>query len=226
MNPGVARPLDPVAAQAYTRAQIALHWLSVSLMTVLALSGEIRHLLVSHTAIPMRWVMILHIGCGMALLLVTLARALVRMTRRRAAAAGFCMQDACAHAVHLAIYAFILAECLLGWIIVNAKGFAIPLPLTGLEFPRLVAADPALVITAIWAHDVLAWMLYGLLALHIGAALWHHYVSRDDTLARMRLRVRKQRQVQAQIPDQARAHTHAQTGVGAPLAKPGRPVAS
>jgi cytochrome b561 len=126
----------------------------------------------------------------------------------------------------LAIYAFILAECLLGWIIVNAKGFAIPLPLTSLEFPRLVAADPALVITAIWAHDVLAWMLYGLLALHIGAALWHHYVSRDDTLARMRLRVRKQRQVQAQIPDQARAHTQAQTGVGAPLAKPGRPLAS
>lgn len=187
----------PVAARAYTPAQVTLHWLSVGLMALLALSGEIRHLLVGHTSIPMRSVMILHIGCGMALLVVTLARACVRMTRRRVAASGFCMQDACAHAVHLSIYAFILGECLLGWIIVNAKGFAIPLPLTDLEFPRLVAADPALVITAIWAHDVMAWMLYGLLMLHIGAALWHHYVSRDDTLARMRLRLRKQRLSQA-----------------------------
>lgn len=208
------RPLDTVAAPAYTSAQIALHWLSVTLMSLLVLSGEIRHLLVGHTTIPMRSVMIVHIGCGMALLIVTLARALVRATRRRAAAKGFCMQDACAHAVHLSIYAFILGECLLGWIIVNAKGFAVPLPFTSLEFPRLVSADPALVITAIWAHDMLAWLLYGLLALHIGAALWHHFVKHDDTLARMRPNVRKQR------PSQAPA------GSSAPLAKPARSAAS
>ncbi len=191
----LAQPLAPlpVRTPAYTSAQIALHWLSVSLMAALVLSGEIRHLLTSQTTVTMRSVMVVHIGCGMALLAVTLARACVRMTRRRAAATGFRMQDACAHAVHMAIYAVILGECLLGWIIVNAKGFAVPLPGTGLEFPRLVAADPALVITAIWAHEVLAWMMYGLLALHIAAALWHHYISRDDTLARMRLRVRNAR---------------------------------
>lgn len=205
----------PVASRAYTPAQVALHWLSVSLMAALVFSGEIRHLLVSQTSIPMRSVMIIHIGCGMALLVVTLARALVRITHRRASAGGFCMQDACAHAVHLMIYAVILGECLLGWIIVNAKGFAVPLPLTGLEFPRLVSADPALVITAIWAHEVLAWMMYGLLALHIAAALWHHYVNRDDTLARMRLRLRTRARARKPRPDQQAAR-------GAPLGKPAR----
>jgi len=178
-------PPATLATQAYTKAQIALHWLSVSLMSILVLAGELRHLLTAQTGVSMRSVMIVHIGCGMALLAVTLVRTVVRISHRRAVGDGFCMQDACAHAVHLCIYAFIFASCLVGWVIVNAKGLAVPVPFTGLEFPRLVSADPALVATTVWIHDLLAWALYGLLALHIVAALGHHYIFRDDTLARM-----------------------------------------
>lgn len=188
----------PLPPPAYTPAQIVLHWLSVCLMSILVLSGEVRHLLISQTATSMRSIMVVHIGCGMALLVVTLVRAGVRMRRRRAAATGWRTQDACAHAVHAAIYVVIVGECLLGWIIVNAKGFAIPLPMTGLEFPRLVSGDPALVIAAIWAHEVLARMMYALLALHIAAALWHHYVWHDNTMARMRMQVGRARRRGAQ----------------------------
>jgi len=35
------------------------------------------------------------------------------------------------------------------------------------------------------AHFVLVWGLMGLVALHVGAALKHHFVDRDDVLARM-----------------------------------------
>ncbi|RYG29680.1 MAG: cytochrome b [Burkholderiales bacterium] len=35
------------------------------------------------------------------------------------------------------------------------------------------------------AHFVMIWGMIGLLALHIGAALKHHFVDRDDVLARM-----------------------------------------
>lgn len=174
-----------LASPAYTRSQIALHWLSVSLMSALILAGEFRHLLTAHTILSMRSVMIAHIACGMALLAVTLIRAGVRMAQRRAAGAARCLQDNCAHAVHLAIYGFILAECLIGWIIVNAKGMAVPVPFTTLEFPRLVDAHPDTVAASVLAHDVLGWLLYGLLALHVAAALWHHFVVRDGTLARM-----------------------------------------
>jgi len=185
MNP---TPIAP----AYSRTRIFLHWLSVSLMLSLVFAGETRHLLTNLTAIPMRSVMVVHIGCGMALLAVTLIRALVRISSRRARSAAFSLQDACAHAVHLAIYAVILGECLLGWVIVNAKGFAVPLPYIGLEFPLLVSADPALVSSTVRIHDIFGWMLYGLLGVHIGAALWHHFVARDHTLAKMTWRQRPQ----------------------------------
>ena len=94
-------------------------------------------------------------------------------------------QRACAHAAHLAIYGFILGSCLLGWIIVNAKGLRIPVPLLGIYFPRLVEADPALVVSAVRLHEWLGWIFYGLLAVHVSAAIWHHAVLKDDTLRRM-----------------------------------------
>ncbi|WMD18306.1 cytochrome b/b6 domain-containing protein [Achromobacter seleniivolatilans] len=181
MNPASAAPASP----AYTRSQIALHWLSASLMIALILAGELRHLITAYTALSMRAVMIAHIACGMALLAVTLIRAGVRIAQRRAPGATRCVQDTCAHAVHLAIYGFVLAECLIGWIIVNAKGLAVPVPFTTLEFPRLVSENSGTVAASVLAHDVLGWLLYGLLALHVAAALWHHLVVRDGTLARM-----------------------------------------
>ena len=36
------------------------------------------------------------------------------------------------------------------------------------------------------AHSVLRLVLLTLIALHVGAALWHHFVRRDGLLARMR----------------------------------------
>ena len=65
-----------------------------------------------------------------------------------------------------------------GWVIVNAKGLVIPMPGTGWDFPRLVDADPQLVRYMVQAHEWLGFLLYALLAAHIGAALWHHWVVR------------------------------------------------
>ncbi|NHR08266.1 cytochrome b [Chromobacterium haemolyticum] len=175
------------ASHGYPRLQILFHWLSVLLMACLALAGGLRHVLVKHASIEMRSVMIVHIGCGMALLFVTLLRAATRLAGSALPplAGSGRAQRACAHAAHLAIYALILASCLLGWVIVNAKGLAIPMPLLGFEFPRLVAADPALVVATVRLHDWLAWACYALLAVHIAAAVWHHVALKDGTLQRM-----------------------------------------
>ncbi|MCD5362838.1 MULTISPECIES: cytochrome b [Chromobacterium] len=174
-------------SQGYPRLQILFHWLSVLLMASLALAGGLRDLLVSHTAIDMRSVMVVHIGCGMALLSLTLLRAATRLAGPALPplAGSSRAQRACAHAAHLAIYGFILGSCLLGWIIVNAKGLRIPVPLLGIYFPRLVEADPALVVSAVRLHEWLGWIFYGLLAVHVSAAIWHHAVLKDDTLRRM-----------------------------------------
>jgi cytochrome b561 len=34
-------------------------------------------------------------------------------------------------------------------------------------------------------HRIMAWTLVALLAAHVPAALWHHFIRRDDTLRRM-----------------------------------------
>ncbi|PTU64059.1 MULTISPECIES: cytochrome b [unclassified Chromobacterium] len=177
----------PAANPGYPRLQILFHWLSVLLMAALALAGGLRHLLAGHAVADMRSVMIVHIGCGMALLFLTLLRAATRLAGPALPplAGSSRAQRACAHAAHLAIYGLILASCLLGWIIVNAKGLAIPMPLLGFDFPRLVAADPALVAATVGLHEWLGWIFYGLLAVHIAAAVWHHVALKDDTLRRM-----------------------------------------
>lgn len=56
----------------------------------------------------------------------------------------------------------------------------------GLDFiPKLMEKNEALHAAASNAHVVFAWALVACIALHAGAALWHHYVSRDGTLRRM-----------------------------------------
>ena len=52
----------------------------------------------------------------------------------------------------------------------------------GLGLSRLVDADPQLVRYMVQAHEWLGFLLYALLAAHIGAALWHHWVVKDGTL--------------------------------------------
>ena len=123
-------------SQGYPRLQILFHWLSVLLMASLALAGGLRDLLVSHTAIDMRSVMVVHIGCGMALLSLTLLRAATRLAGPALPplAGSSRAQRVCAHAAHLAIYGFILGSCLLGWIIVNAKGLRIRCPCSASTF--------------------------------------------------------------------------------------------
>ena len=103
-------------------------------MCSLVLAGELRHLLVEHADMRMRPIMIVHIGSGMALLVVMLMRSALRAGRAKPIGATT-LQQWCAHIVHPAMYVFVLGECLAGWVIVNAKGMVIPMPGTGWDFP-------------------------------------------------------------------------------------------
>ena len=148
MNPSIH-----AAHGGYSRAQIALHWLSVALMCSLVLAGELRHLLVEHADMRMRPIMIVHIGSGMALLVVMLMRS-ARAGRAKPIGATT-LQQWCAHIVHLAMYVFVLGECLAGWVIVNAKGLVIPMPGTGWDFP--VWWTPTRNWSATWSRPTNGW---------------------------------------------------------------------
>ena len=36
-----------------------------------------------------------------------------------------------------------------------------------------------------WMGVIVAWLICGLVVLHIGAALWHRFVEKDEVLSRM-----------------------------------------
>lgn len=95
------------------------------------------------------------------------------------------LQALLASATHGAIYLLILALPLSGWIYDSANALR-PFRWFGLvEVPKLVAPDEALAASAHGAHEWLFWLLMALVAGHACAALYHHFIQRDATLARM-----------------------------------------
>ncbi len=90
-----------------------------------------------------------------------------------------------ARSTHLALYAFLLAQPVLGILQVNLEGDAVTLPWLGWSLPMLVHADHAWSERVGELHEVLGEIFYWVIGLHVAAALWHHLVRRDNTLRRM-----------------------------------------
>lgn len=86
-------------------------------------------------------------------------------------------------AMHLALYAFLVVMPLLGWLLLSAKGKAIPF--FGVELPPLVGPDKNLAESFEEVHETTGTVGYWLIGLHAAAALFHHYFMRDDTVLRM-----------------------------------------
>jgi cytochrome b561 len=89
-----------------------------------------------------------------------------------------------AHASHALLYALIFAIPLSGWIMSSLAN--IPVSYFGLfDIPIIVAPDKTLVDASKEVHEILNVTLVGLVCLHIAAALYHHFVRKDDVLTRM-----------------------------------------
>ncbi len=89
-----------------------------------------------------------------------------------------------AHAGHLALYALMVIIPLSGWLMSSAKGvqtvwFGV------LPIPDVLSRDKELGHLLEEVHSLLNWGLMALVVGHIGAALKHHFIDRDDTLTRM-----------------------------------------
>jgi len=90
-----------------------------------------------------------------------------------------------AKATHHGFYALLLLLPLSGWALVSTSKLQFPILWFGLfEVPRL-PLDKALGDFFSESHETLAWITIALLAVHVLAALKHHYFDRDDILARM-----------------------------------------
>lgn len=92
-------------------------------------------------------------------------------------------QQRAARLAHLFLYGLMLAMPLLGWALVSAEGHQ--LTALGFHLPPLMAENKAWAERLEDVHESSGKAGYALLAVHALAALFHHYVLRDNTLARM-----------------------------------------
>ena len=93
-------------------------------------------------------------------------------------------------AVHWLLYIALFAMPVSGYILVVAGGD--PLTYFGLTaVPRFLLTDHKLSDLALTIHVTLQYAIYGLVLMHAGAALHHHYARRNDVLARMLPLLRK-----------------------------------
>ncbi len=94
------------------------------------------------------------------------------------------IQNFLAHAMHWVLYGFMFAQPLSGILMSQSAG--VPVSFFGLfEFPIFLSKDPSLAEFFRAAHGVI-WILLVLAVIgHIGAALYHHFIQKDDVLKKM-----------------------------------------
>ncbi len=183
--------VDPVPLR-YTHVAIAFHWAIAAL--VLALLGI--GLAMTHGDLaPMRRFQLYqwHKSLGITVLALSLLRLGWRAFHGPPPlpTAMPAWERKGAHLAHGLLYGLILGLPLVGWALVSASPFNIPTVLYGtVPWPHLpVFADLTDKATAEAVlkrvHASGAWILIALLTLHVGAALRHHFVLRDDTLRRI-----------------------------------------
>ena len=129
---------------------------------------------------------IFHKNVGVALLVLIALRLAYRLTHKPAPLPSELpgWQHRAASLSHLTMYALLIIMPVAGYIRVKAGGFPIE-ALDALGVPALVMRSDALAEFAKSVHYFGGYTLTGLVALHIGAALYHGLVRRDGVLGRM-----------------------------------------
>lgn len=172
------------AGNHYHPLSISMHWLTLLLLIAVYALIELRGLYPKDSD-PREMMKLWHNMLGLTVFGLAFVRLALRFmfTTPPITPAPPAWQQHLAAAMHLALYAFLIAMPLLGWLTLSAKGK--PIPFFGLELPALIGIDQPLAKNIEEIHETIGTIGYYLIGLHAAAALFHHYSMRDDTLLRM-----------------------------------------
>lgn len=168
----------------YNRLSVTLHWTMLALLVAVYTCMELREFYPKGSDIReglKSW----HFMLGLTVLTLVIVRVAVRVLRPAPAITPVQpeWQRWFARAVHLLLYAFMIGMPIAGWLILSASGKTIPF--FGLSLPPLVGENKALAGQIKELHETVASVGYYLIGFHAAAALFHHYIVKDDTLRRM-----------------------------------------
>ena len=170
----------------YGAIAVALHWIMAVLLVALLAIGlyMVRLPDIGFTKLKINLI-VYHKELGILALLLVLFRWMWRaLNPLPRLVEGDAWQMIAARFVHLCFYGLLFALPVTGWLMSSAAGF--PVPFFGLFYlPDFIRENDALFQFFIEVHKWLAYALIAAIAVHMGAALWHHAVRRDATLKKM-----------------------------------------
>jgi cytochrome b561 len=168
----------------YSSLSICLHWLMVLLIIAVYCLMEFKG--ITRKGSPGRDAMMgWHYMIGLLVFFLAWLRLAARLagTRPVTEPAPPAWLSAIATSGHWTLYALMIGLPLLGWLTLSAKGE--PVPFFGVDLPPLTGKDAAAAKTLKYLHETLARVGYFFLGAHAIAALFHHYLLRDNTLRLM-----------------------------------------
>ena len=171
------------AQAAYTGTSRALHWLvAILLFGMFALGWYM-------TAIEddpgSSWYFLLHKSIGIIVILLVITRVFWRFGNQPPALPNQLprWQVIASKISHWSLYGAMIAMPIAGLTgSLFSKG---GLAFFGVQLPRVFAANHDLSEFFFWAHSTIAWVLAGLISLHVLAALKHLFVNKDGVFQRM-----------------------------------------
>ena len=176
-----------MAAESYSSVAKWFHWVTVGLMAVALPMGFVIKHVKDSDKMPFYAI---HESAGLTILLVAVARLAWRLSHPPPPLPEHipAPMRVAASANHWALYAALIAQPILGFVATNAWGF----PLRGetaylgfIDLPKIMEKNVPLAEAVQAAHNALGWSIVALLALHIGAVVFHQAIRRDGTLLRM-----------------------------------------
>ncbi|HDR9801209.1 cytochrome b [Burkholderia cenocepacia] len=166
----------------YSSPAIFFHWAIFLLVALAYLAIEIRGPKGSDSR---AFWMNVHLMAGTFVLVLSVLRVLWRVVSRvPEAIPQATLLRWLSKLAHVALYVFIIAQPLLGIMMVNMGGKPVSLDWLGVSF-TLFGPDKALRPTIKETHELIGNAFYFVIGLHALAALYHHFIRRDDVLRRM-----------------------------------------
>jgi superoxide oxidase len=170
----------------YSSLVIGLHWIMFLLMIAIYVTMEFRGIF-ERGSEPRELMKSIHFMLGATLLLLVVVRIAARVfsTTPEIVPPIKPQLKILSKLMHLALYLLMIAMPISGWLTLNAHGK--PVPFFGFELPMLIAENKPLGEQLHDLHEIGAKIGYALIALHTAAALFHHYVLKNNVLLRMSL---------------------------------------
>lgn len=171
------------APQAFHPLARLLHWTMALLILTMLFVGVG---MVTTVSEKHQWLLALHRPLGAAIFVLVLIRIGVRLRFKPPALPADmpALMQFVAHASHWALYALMLAMPLIGWAMLSAGGYPVMLGHSW-HLPPIAPANGVLFAWLREAHRYVAYLFFLTILGHMGAALYHALIRRDEVFPSM-----------------------------------------